>query len=88
LSSIVPVPIGVSPEDVSQNAGRDHVWRRDYEGGLALVNATDLSHTVPLGGTFQRIRGTQAPGVNDGTLVAEVELPPHDGLILLRVGGE
>jgi hypothetical protein len=75
-------------DEVALKVGSDHVWRRDYEGGIALVNATDLSHTVPLGGTFQRIRGTQAPEVNDGTLVAEVELPPHDGLILLRVGSE
>ncbi len=71
-------------DDVKLQTGSDHIWQRDYEGGIVLVNATTDSHTVPLGATFQKIRGTQAPVINDGSLVDEVTLPPLDGLILLR----
>jgi len=66
-----------------QSGSRD-IWRRDYQGGIALVNATHSPQTVPLGGAFRKINGTQAPEVNDGSLVAEVTLAPLDGLILLR----
>jgi hypothetical protein len=37
-----------------------------------------------LGDEFLRINGTQAPEVNNGALVTQVDLPPADGLILLR----
>ncbi len=66
-----------------QEGGRD-VWRRDYTGGLALVNATATTRTIPLGGTFQKITGTQAPAINDGSVVTQVTLPALDGLVLLR----
>lgn len=75
-------------DEVRLLVGSDHLWRRDYEGGIALVNATDEALRVPLGGTFQKIDGSQAPEVNDGSLVDEVTLPPHDGLILLRANSE
>jgi hypothetical protein len=57
----------------------------DYSGGLALVNATISEQIVPLGGVYRKIDGSQVPLVNDGSLVAQVTLPPHDGLILLRL---
>ena len=60
------------------------VWRRDYEGGIALVNAEATAQTVSLGGTFRKIDGTQDPSVNDGSLVTAVTLPPKDGIVLLR----
>ena len=63
---------------------RLEVWRRDYEGGVVLVNATATTQTVPLGDEFLKINGTQAPEVNDGGLVTHIALPPSDGLILLR----
>ena len=66
-----------------QSGGRD-IWRRDYENGIALVNATHSPQTVSLGGTFYKINGTQDPAVNDGEAVTEVTLAPLDGLILLR----
>lgn len=67
-----------------QEGGRD-VWRRDYAGGVALVNATASEQTISLGGAFRKITGTQAPDVNDGSLVTEVTLPFHDGIVLLRL---
>jgi len=54
---------------------------------VALVNATASTQTVPLGGAFPKIGGTQAPAVNDGSLVTAVTLPPRDGVIVLRFLG-
>ena len=39
------------------------VFRRDFERGIALCNATDHPATVPLSGTYYRLDGTQAPRV-------------------------
>jgi hypothetical protein len=59
-------------------------WRRDFTGGISLVNPTASAVTVQLGGSFTKIKGTQAPTVNDGTTVTSVTLQPRDGIILLR----
>ncbi len=75
-------------DDVQLHQGNQNVWRRDYENGVVLVNSTDDTHTINLGGTFQKINGTQAPVINDGSRVTQVDLPPRDGLILLRPGGQ
>ncbi len=61
------------------------VWRRDFEGGTVLVNASACTQTIPLDGRFQRIAGTQDPKVNDGSIVTAVTLPPLDGIILIRL---
>jgi hypothetical protein len=37
------------------------VYRRDFNHGVALCNATTEPQTVPLGGPYRRIAGTQAP---------------------------
>lgn len=71
-------------DDVRLQVGSRQVWRRDYDGGLVLTNASAVTQMVPLGGTFQKIDGRQVPRVNDGRLVTEVTLPPYDGLIVLR----
>ncbi|MBN1810304.1 MAG: carbohydrate binding domain-containing protein [Anaerolineae bacterium] len=71
-------------DDVRLQAGTRDVWRRDYQGGVALVNATGRTQAVDLGGMFRKIQGTQAPAVNDGSTVDTVTLPPYDGIILLR----
>lgn len=71
-------------DDVHLQEGSRDVWRRDYSGGLALVNTTISEQTIPLGGYYRKIDGSQAPLVNDGSLVNQVTLPSHDGLILLR----
>lgn len=64
---------------------RPDAWRRDFQRGVALVNPTALPVTVPLGGTFRKIKGTQDPSVNDGRIVTSVTLPARDGIILLRI---
>ncbi len=73
-------------DDVRLQIGGRDVWRRDYEGGTVLVNATASSQTISLGTPYRKIQGSQVPEVNDGAIVTEVVLPPLDGLILLRIG--
>ena len=67
-----------------QTGARPDVWRRDFTGGVSLVNPTDAPVTVSLGATYRKIKGTQDPLVNDGSLVTKVTLPPKDGLVVLR----
>ena len=62
-----------------------NAWRRDYDNGVALVNPSDAAVTIQLGATFRKIKGTQAPTVNDGSLVTAVTLQAKDGIVLLRV---
>ncbi|MEI6835826.1 MAG: putative glycoside hydrolase [Candidatus Falkowbacteria bacterium] len=61
------------------------LWRRDYTGGIAIVNSTDKEQSyVFTKEEFDRIRGTQDPAVNNGQKVNSVKILPHDGLILLK----
>jgi hypothetical protein len=61
------------------------VWRRDFDGGIALVNSSKTQAvTVDLGGTFKAIQGTQDPSINNGQAVSSVTILPLDGRILLR----
>jgi hypothetical protein len=60
-------------------------WRRDFDGGVALVNPTSDAVTVTLGGAFRKIKGKQDPIVNSGATVTSVRIPAHDGLIVLRI---
>ncbi|MDO8847183.1 MAG: putative glycoside hydrolase [Coriobacteriia bacterium] len=72
-------------DDVKLQTGTtSEVWRRDFEGGIALVNASDSPVTVDLGGTFSKIDGAQDRTVNDGSQVTSVTLPAKDGIVLLR----
>jgi hypothetical protein len=59
------------------------VWRRDFEHGIALVNPTDQSQTVRLERSYAHILGAQDPAINNGAVVQSVDLPSHDGVILL-----
>jgi hypothetical protein len=63
------------------------IWRRDFTNGIALNNSTASAQTVSLGGSFRHLQGSQAPSVNDGSLVTSVTIPAQDGLILLRTTG-
>ncbi|MDE2052405.1 MAG: hypothetical protein KGJ72_15465 [Gammaproteobacteria bacterium] len=61
------------------------VWRRDFSNGIALVNPKGNGpQTVQLGGTFVKVKGSQAPSVNNGQTVTSVTLQDRDGIILLR----
>lgn len=71
-------------DGVKLQTGSREIWRRDFSGGVVLVNVTSTPQTIPLGSSFRKIAGNQVPQVNDGSLVDTLTLPPHDGLILLR----
>jgi hypothetical protein len=71
-------------DDIEVREAVPEVWRRDYENGIALVNAEATPQTVSLGGNFRKIKGTQDPTVNDGSRVTAVTIPPKDGIVLLR----
>jgi hypothetical protein len=72
------------PSGAARSVG-SNVWRRDYTGGVVLVNPSDTAVTVQLGGTYRKIKGTQDPTVNDGSTVTAVTIPGHDGIILLTI---
>jgi hypothetical protein len=58
-------------------------WRRDFDRGIVLVNPTSQSQTLSLEKTYKKIKGTQAPSINDGSLVNTITLSGEDGVILL-----
>ncbi len=67
-----------------RTGGSRQVWRRDFDHGIALVNATAQPTTIRLERPYRKIAGTQDATVNDGSTVSEVTVPPWDGIILLR----
>jgi len=71
-------------DDVRILEGLGGVWRRDFSGGVALVNPTGRARTVELGETLVKIAGVQDPLHNDGSRVVAVTVPPYDGYVLLR----
>ncbi|MEI6266984.1 MAG: Ig-like domain-containing protein [bacterium] len=71
-------------DDVKLQEGNREVYRRDFTNGISLVNPTESAVTIPLGGNFRKIKGTQVPSINDGSIVSSVTLQPKDGIILLR----
>ena len=64
--------------------GSANVFRRDFENGIVLANATPLAKTIALDGQFLKISGMQDPLVNDGSVVTELTLQPYDGILLVR----
>ncbi len=70
-----------NPQNGSVDIG---VWQRDFAQGKILVNATEQPQTVTLGGDFEKLRGTQDPVINDGSIISKVTVPSKDGIVLLR----
>jgi hypothetical protein len=62
--------------------GNTEVWRRDFNYGISLVNATSETVTVDLKGSFRKIDGVQDRIVNNGKVVTKVTIPARDGVIL------
>ncbi len=60
------------------------VWARDFQNGIVMFNSTNALARVSLPGEFEKLRGTQDPATNDGTIVRTIELASEDGLLLLR----
>ena len=64
-----------------------NVFRRDFENGIVVVNATPDYKTVNLNGSFQRIKGFQDAAVNNGATLSSVVIKPWDAAILVRPKG-
>ncbi len=77
-------PLGAALSLNNKQKFEEDVWRREYENGIALTNATSLPQDIDLGGEYEKIIGTQDSAVNDGSIVSQVNLPAKDGLIMLR----
>ena len=77
------MPLG--PAQLLVDSGQQgRVYRRDYEHGIVICNASDREVTVELGGTFRHIKGSQVPEVNTGEDVTSVTIGALDGRVLLR----
>lgn len=79
-----PVSVPYVQKTGSTNFASKGIWRRDYTRGLVLVNTADTADTLDLNADFEKIKGTQDTGVNDGQIVNVVSIQPHDGVILFR----
>jgi hypothetical protein len=76
------VPIWL--DEVYLFEGNANIFRREFENGLVVVNATARTQNVALDGTFLRIRGTGQDSVNNGASVTSVTLPAYDAAILVK----
>ena len=77
-------PVGVSQAQSGAIEYTKDVWSRSFENGISLVNSTDETKHVLLGGEYEHIHGTEDTEINDGSIVSEVTLAPRDGVILLK----
>lgn len=71
--------------NVKTNAGgewTEAVWRRNFEQGIVLLNASDQEQRVILEDGFEKILGTQDTATNNGKIVGSVKIGAHDGIIL------
>ncbi len=78
------VALGAAASKPPTAAWRDEVWRRDFAGGVALVNPSSHPVRVAVEPGWRRLRGTQDATVNDGSAAHSIELEAKDGIILQR----
>ncbi len=65
-------------------AGSADLFRRDFDNGIILANASFSPKTFILEKPYQRILGNLDATVNNGQVVTEVTIPAHDGLFLIK----
>lgn len=65
--------------------GNANIFRRDFNNGIVVINATPNRRTIPLNGTFRRIRGQQDSTFNNGAAVSNLTLGAYDSAILVRL---
>jgi hypothetical protein len=81
------VKLGNATSGPATSAWQSGVYRRNFEKGIILVNPKgNGARTVTLEADYVKIKGTQAPTVNNGATVRTVTLQDRDGIILLRPG--
>ena len=80
------VSLGAALSSPPRSAWKQGVFRRDFEGGIVLVNPKgNGAVTLELDGEYRHIQGTQDRAVNSGALTRRLTLADRDGVILLRV---
>lgn len=77
-------PISTAASLNNRSQFSEDVWRREYENGIALVNATSLAQEIDLGGEYEKIKGARDSAVNNGVILSQVKLQAKDGLVMLR----
>ncbi len=92
--SSVPTPVfGVSEQigkteirNIKLFAGGAERWSREFENGLVLLNMTNTPwRTSVRKNYYKRLKGKQAPEVNNGQAIeSEVIVPARDALFLVR----
>ena len=61
------------------------LWRRDFKNGVAIVNSTDKVQSFVFSKEeFEKIKGLQAPNINNGLKINYLKLNPYDGVLLLK----
>jgi hypothetical protein len=71
--------------DAGTGSPAPHVYRRDFEHGIALVNVGHTAQQVALRRTYRHLSGITDRQVNNGTTVDRVTIPAQDGVILLGI---
>lgn len=71
-------------DDVRVQDGATNIYRRDFDYGTVLVNASAATQTVRLEKPFRKIAGNVDSVVNNGSLVTSVTIGPQDALFLLK----
>jgi hypothetical protein len=79
-----PISQAVRVDQGATNDLNQGIWRRDFEKGIAIVNATPKLQVVDLKQEFEKLHGQQDAFTNDGAIVSQVTLRPYDGIILLK----
>ena len=81
------VKLGAATSGPSTSAWQSGVYRRNFQNGIVLVNPKgNGTRTVTLEANYVKVRGTQAPSVNNGATVRTVTLKDRDGIILIKQG--
>lgn len=61
------------------------LWRRNFKNGVAIVNSTDKVQSFSFAKEeFEKIKGIQAPAINNGLKINYLRIDPQDGVILLK----
>jgi len=77
--------LGLAVDKPPTGAWKSGVWRRNFEGGTALVNPVGNGEvTVTIQKGFRRIAGRQDPVVNNGQPASRITLQDGDGIVLVR----
>lgn len=62
----------------------DGVWKREFEFGMVVINASGQRKRIALSEEYEKIHGIQDPYHNDGSIIDRVYLEPYDGIILTK----